>query len=133
MSTVATTFNNGLTRFKVSTAAVAVAAAATLTPAVVAQAAPDMMPSAPAISNLMEAPAVVAGGFAQDWIWFGPTKPNGPNLTPVLAFSPLALVPGFLQPLFGWYKNIRFTACVFGVTLRIGPYGTLTAGYSKGC
>lgn len=65
--------------------------------------------------------------------WFGTPNPTPPTQTTVFQFYPLALIPGFLQPLFGWFGAINFEACIGGLTLRIGPYGTVSGSYSRGC
>jgi hypothetical protein len=137
MATVAAKLSNVATRFQVGTATLAIAATTVITPAVIAQAAPELIPTAPAVSQIFsESPMTIFGsaGIAEaDWIYFGPAKPNGPTKTNVFTFSPLALIPGFLQPLFGWFKNINFQACVFGITLQLGPYGVFSGSYSRGC
>ncbi|EJZ11322.1 hypothetical protein MVAC_06197 [Mycolicibacterium vaccae ATCC 25954] len=124
------------TKVQVGAAACAIATAAILTPAVAAQADISLpVPAAPAITDIAAAPLINSVSFAEQgsWIWFGPTRDDGPTYTPVVSFYPLALVPGFLQPLFGWFADINFTACFLGLNARIGPYGTLSVGFSRGC
>lgn len=58
--------------------------------------------------------------------WFGTFNPPPP---PVLAaeiftFQPLATLPGFVQPIWGWMQSFDFEACVLGRSLVIGPCGT---------
>lgn len=65
--------------------------------------------------------------------WFGTPNPTPPTQTTVFEFYPLALIPGFLQPFFGWFGSINFEFCVAGLTLQIGPYGTVSGSYSRGC
>jgi hypothetical protein len=65
--------------------------------------------------------------------WFGPPNPNPPTPTPVFTFYPLALVPGFLQPLFSWFADINYEVCIVGFTLHIGPYGAVSGSYGRGC
>ncbi len=65
--------------------------------------------------------------------WFGTPNPTPPPQTVVFQFYPLTLIPGFLQPFFGWFENINFEACIAGLTLQIGPYGTVSGSYSRGC
>jgi hypothetical protein len=65
--------------------------------------------------------------------WFGPPNPTPPTQTPVFVFYPLNLLPGFVRPLFSWFADINFEACVFGFTLHIGPYGAVSGSYSRGC
>jgi hypothetical protein len=65
--------------------------------------------------------------------WFGHPNPNPPTQTPVFTFYPLNLIPGFLRPLFSWFADINFEVCIVGFTLHIGPYGTVSGSYSRGC
>jgi hypothetical protein len=65
--------------------------------------------------------------------WFGTPNPNAPPQSPVFTFYPLALLPAFIRPLFGWFEAINFQACFFGFTLRVGPYGAISTGFSRGC
>ena len=65
--------------------------------------------------------------------WFGPPNPTPPTQTPVFTFHPLNLLPGFLRPLFSWFADINYEICVAGLTLHIGPYGTVSGSYSRGC
>ncbi|MGE0219048.1 hypothetical protein [Mycolicibacterium sp.] len=139
MATVAAKLSNVGTKIQVGTAACAVAAAAALTPAVIANA--DVAipaPTAPAlteINNIAAAPMINSLHFAEQggWLWFGPARPDAPPKTTFLEFTPLALVPNFLKPFFGWTKNLNFQACVFGLSLTIGPYGTTKVAVSRGC
>jgi hypothetical protein len=66
--------------------------------------------------------------------WFGAPNPNPPlPFTEVFTFQPLNLLPQFLRPLFSWFQDINYEACIAGFTLHIGPYGTISGGYSRGC
>lgn len=76
--------------------------------------------------------AVLQDIFQNQFWWFGPANPAKPK-TVVLAFYPLALVPGFLKPLFNWFEGVDWQVCILGATAQIGPYGTVTLSYSKGC
>jgi hypothetical protein len=133
MSALATHFSNATTKFQVGVATCAVAAAATLTPAIAAQA--DIATPAPL------APVTqVLDNIAQDnWLqndlwWIGTANPNPPAQTTVLVFTPLALIPGFLKPI---YKSItaglNFQVCLLGASAKIGPYGTFTISFGRGC
>lgn len=140
MTTIASKFSAATTKLQVGVAACAVAAAASITPAVVADAQPALMPaqSSPVTQLLAAGPVLSPASISNiaqstGWIWIGPTRPDGPEMTPVLTFFPLNLVPGFLKPLFSWFENINFSICVFGLGIRIGPYGTISAGFSRGC
>jgi hypothetical protein len=143
------------TRIQTGTAACVIAAAAILTPAAVANAEPAapipmaglgtsvcdpseaadcttaVAPFASNASSLFIGPPpnILQNSF---W-WFGTPNPNPPTQTPVFTFHPLNLIPAFLRPLFGWFATINFEACIGGLTLRIGPYGTVSGSYSRGC
>ncbi|MBB5164308.1 hypothetical protein HNP02_004277 [Mycobacterium sp. AZCC_0083] len=143
------------TRIQTGTAACVIAAAAVLTPAAVANAKPaapipmvgigstvcdpsdsvdcaTVSPFASSSASLVLGPApnILQNGL---W-WFGTPNPTPPTQTTVFQFYPLALIPGFLRPLYSWFtQNLNFEACVLGVTLRIGPYGTVSGSYGSGC
>jgi len=143
------------TRIQSGTAACVIAAAAVLTPAAVAHADPaaplpmvgigsslcdptgsvncttTVAPFASSSSLLLGPPPnILQNGL---W-WFGTPNPTPPTQTAVFQFSPLALIPGFLQPLYSWFtQNLNFEACIGGLTLHVGPYGTVSGSYSRGC
>ena len=98
-------------------------------------ASPGIRAASPNVSSA--APSITAspggGLFQNEWVWFGPPNPDAPPLTPVFAFQPLNLLPDFLRPVFSWFADIDYTACIAGLTLRVGPYGTVSGGYSRGC
>ncbi|MCU1698755.1 MAG: hypothetical protein JWR34_4818 [Mycobacterium sp.] len=144
------------TRIQTGTAACVIAAAAVLTPAAVAHADPAApLPMAGIGSSVCDPTSTVScttsvSPFASSsaslvlgpppnilqnglW-WFGTPNPTPPTQTTVLQFYPLALIPSFLRPLYSWFtQNLNFEACVLGVTLRVGPYGTVTGSYGSGC
>ncbi len=139
MATVAARMSKVSTKFQVATAATAVAAAAALTPAVAANA--DIAlpaPTAPAMSelaNIAAAPVLGAASIAQQggWVWFGPPRPGAPEKTTILDFNTAALIPGFIKRWFGWLGQLNFDACIFGVTVSLGPYFSVKASISRGC
>lgn len=54
--------------------------------------------------------------------------------TPIFEFNPIQFVPGFLRPLYSWFtQNINFGVCVGGVSVKIGPYGRVTATRASSC
>jgi hypothetical protein len=136
-----------LTNFKMGAAATVIAAAAVLTPAAVAQARPDLMPTSP-VTNMLSTdmfgtdPILGPVSFSLDapWWWVG----NGPNPnaraaiapfaapslpgTTIFEFTPLSFVPGFLKPIAGWFLGFipHFSVCVGGLGVSVGPYGTLS-------
>lgn len=139
------TATEGFTKFQVGAATAAIAAAAVLTPAAVAQARPDLMPATPVLNMIstdmfgtdpilgpvsfsMDTPCVTAdpacvaglAGFS------ALAAPGGP--TTIFEFSPLSFVPGFLKPIVGWFLNFipRFSICIGGLGASIGPYGTFS-------
>jgi hypothetical protein len=158
-----TTSRDSTVSSKVRTAAVActIAVAAALTPLPVAHAepfstvaartsglggtagvglaaiSPDCYPvgavDCPATGAAINSNAKTPNLFQNALWWFGAPNPNPPQQTTVFQFYPLALIPGFIRPLFGWFANINFEACIAGLTLRIGPYGTISGLYSRGC
>ena len=68
--------------------------------------------------------------------WFGTPNPNPPPPAVTRTFEPLASLPGWSLPSYGWYRNLNFEACVLGVgttiTNSVGPYGTSTNSLSTG-
>jgi hypothetical protein len=147
------------TKVHVGTATFALAAAAVLTPLPMAQAAsspgsvggsagggaalitPDCDPttSSPGCVTTFAPsalPSLLPGGgtiLQNPLWWFGPPNPTPPTQTPVFTFYPLNLLPGFIRPLFSWFADINFEACILGFTLHIGPYGAVSGSYSRGC
>lgn len=73
--------------------------------------------------------------FQNPLIWIGQPNPNPPVSTTIYEFTPVADLPGFTQPMFGWLRNFSFEGCVLGLgTTVIGPYDTSTTGASSsGC
>lgn len=136
MSTAAAVFSTVGTKVQVGAVACAIAGAAVLTPAVAAQA--DIVtlpaPSAPMISEIMAAPALGAAGVPEQWWWFHGPGPGEDGPTTFFTFTPLALIPNWIRPLYSWFtQSLNFSTCIFGITLSIGPYGTTKLGYSRGC
>jgi hypothetical protein len=68
--------------------------------------------------------------------WFGTPNPNPPATIYDRTFTPLANLPEWSLPSYGWYRNLNFEACVLGlgttITPSIGPYGTSTNSVSTG-
>jgi hypothetical protein len=153
MTTVVTKFSTGGTKLQASAAAVAIATAAVFTPAAIAGAKPDLMPATPMtewFSTDMFGTDPILGPvqLSQDtpWWWLGDgPNPNasvanaGAAIAPLAAvggtpffvfeFTPLAFVPGFLQPLVGWFLNLipQFNVCILGgLGVSVGPYGKLS-------
>jgi hypothetical protein len=143
-------------KIQIGTAACAIAAAAAFTPAGVAQADPVMpVPTALGASAECE----LAGGpgcetetaeigaaslapfigsppniLQNDFWWFGPANPTPPPSETVFFFNPLPLIPGFFQPLWGFFtQNLDFEVCAFGVSVKVGPYGTVTGSVGSSC
>ncbi|WP_267291311.1 hypothetical protein [Mycobacterium hackensackense] len=111
----------------------AVAAAATLTPAIAAQA--DIATPAPLAPVTQVIDNIAQDNWLQNQLWWiGTANPNPPAQTTVLVFTPLSLIPGFLKPI---YKSItgglNFQVCLLGASAKIGPYGTLTVSFGRGC
>ncbi len=129
-------------KLSIGVATCAMAAAATLTPIPVAQAAPARAPL----------PTGAGSSILQnDYWWFPQNSPRAapstasrllpPSRThaggPILIFMPINLVPGFLQPLYGWLtQDLDFKVCIPGASVKIGTYGTITLAVgraSQGC
>lgn len=93
-----------------------------------------------AVSPLTIQPAFSATGanplFQNPLIWLGTPNPTPPPSALFRAFEPLASLPGFSQPYFGWFQNLNFEACVLGLSSSVsvagGPYGTSTTSMT-GC
>ena len=68
--------------------------------------------------------------------WFGTPNPTPPAPAYTRTFDPLASLPGWSLPSYGWYRGIKFEACVLGLATTInntvGPYGTSTNSVSTG-
>jgi hypothetical protein len=104
-----------------------------------AQAAPVVPAPAAPITHFAE-PALTPGTLhlgnlpLEIW-WLG----NGPNpnqqgpTTTILSIKPITLLPGFIQPFFGWFSNLNLSACIAGVGVHVGPYGTVSASISRTC
>lgn len=71
--------------------------------------------------------------------WFGTPNPTPPDQ--IATFTPLQLLPQFLQDIIGGFFGLfDFEACIFGIstslgqtTPEVGPYGNLQIGVSQGC
>ncbi|WP_197378197.1 hypothetical protein [Mycolicibacterium mengxianglii] len=127
MSNIAAKFSSTKTRLQVSTAAVAVVAAATLTPAI-ADATPGFAPLAQGVGNSVDFTApVVPGGLALNY-----AAARVSDLAPaaVTDFNPFAFVwDNFVRPVVGWFYNaLTFVANAIAVFFRVGPYDTSTTG-----
>jgi hypothetical protein len=68
--------------------------------------------------------------------WFGKPNPTPPPTVYDRTFTPLAELPGWSLPSYGWFRDIKFEACVLGLATTInntvGPYGTSTNSVSTG-
>lgn len=164
MTTVAAKLSGATTKLNAASAALAIAAAAVLTPPLVANAEPaGVTPIAQAVGSAAsvddnlwylendQATAARAGLvtsaaaasapsfnsiFQNRLIWIGPANPHPPSGTQqVFEFSPLALIPGFLRPLYSWFtQSLNFQICIGGISAKVGPYGTISGSVSsRGC
>jgi hypothetical protein len=139
------------TKLKTSTAAVALTAAAVLTPAALARADEDITAaSARAIGNsaFLEVAYLDDSAGASEtpynaplqnkWIWIGQSNPEPPAPYAILFhLDPMVLVSQLPEPvreLYGWFtKEIHFETCVLGASLKFGPYGTVTSALARTC
>ena len=141
MSVLATRMSDATVKIQVGVASCVVAGAAILTP--VAQA--DMAAPAPlapithVLDNVAQSPlsfAPLNTWWQNDpWWWVGPGSNPSPG-APILVgtFTPLSIIPGFLQdPWKRLTQNINFSVCFFGAGAKIGPYGTITVSLTRGC
>ena len=143
MSTVANVWAAQVTKFQAAVAACLIAAAAVLTPAAIAKAQPDLLPSIPTspISSAFGSDPILGPvSFSTDvpWWWYGNSpSPVGASLSltsstlpgnVIFVFQPLALFPGFLQPVAGWFLGLlpQASICFAGLGASFGPYGTVT-------
>lgn len=107
---------------------------------------PDSTPSAdtpdiPAVTSDATADALGSNPLIQNpLIWIGAPNPAPPPGTVIRSFQPLAEVPEWARPMYGWMENFEFEACVLGLSAVnkgqnvVGPYGTSTTGFSSsGC
>jgi hypothetical protein len=129
--------NTIATRLQVGTAALAVAAAATLVP-VAAQAAPEIAaPTAP-ITQVIDKMATGTGiGSIPDFsfFYFGPTQtPPPPGIT---LFSPnfpiLGPISQILNPLWSVLGLKGKTLCFLGGSIQFGAYGGFSIRVGLGC
>lgn len=150
--------STAISKLQMSVAACGIAAVTVISPAAVAQADPiapmpmtglgtsalvscDPLSSpsctnfaTPFVNNSLTLSALSPSSILQNRLfWFGTPNPTPPPRTTVFEFYPLALIPGFIRPLFGWFENVNFEACVGGLTFQIGPYGTVSGSYGRGC
>lgn len=141
MSVLAMHVSNTKAKLQAGAAACAVAGAAILTPAMAQADISAPAPLAPVthvLDNIAQAPHFLAQASwwqNEPWWWFGPT-PNPTPPAPILVgtFTPLTLVPAFLQPLYKQLTaNINFSVCFLGAGAKIGPYGTITLSLTRGC
>jgi hypothetical protein len=120
------------TKFQTGAAACAIAAAATLTPAVVAQA--DSAAPAPLapVTQVLDSFALAPVQFAQDnpW-WLLPGDPAG-FIQEITQVTPIQVIQGFFERAWGWFSTIDATACIGGFGIHIGPYGSISAGRGVG-
>lgn len=149
-------------KVSIGMASAAIAAAATLVPAPIAQAQPVPAPISalggqlgqldePACVTVTGAPcsnfaaavgptaapspsSVIRSIFQNEFWWVGTANPNPPARSDILVFTPLSLVPGFLKPAYSWFtQNLNFEACFLGGTFTVGPYGRTSLSVGRGC
>jgi hypothetical protein len=122
-------------KFAAAASAIAVAGAMTTPPA---QAAPIVpVPAAP-ITHIVEpalSPSTLQLGNLPLEIWWlsSSPSPNQSTATTVFSIKPLTLLPGFIQPLFGWFKDLNLNVCIAGVGLHVNAYGTVSATIARSC
>lgn len=151
MSNMVTGKSAPIAKFRIASAVLAITAAATLTPAVVAEAQPvsQLSPIAQGLGDSIDSAVlddavttdpVVAlfgplSGYLQNQYWWV-GEPNDDPLDPVElgTVSLLGLVPDFLKPLYlQLTQGLNFEACFAGATVKFGPYGSASFSASRGC
>ncbi|MCU1698699.1 MAG: hypothetical protein JWR34_4762 [Mycobacterium sp.] len=133
-------------KLQIGTAGCAIAAATALVQLPTAQAAPAVAPPAAPVTHVLDNlpqvdfwwlfsnnPDPGPAAPSTSSLLIGPQNPNPPLRTTFLSFQPLTLLPGFIQPFFGWFQGLNFEVCVAGVSARVGPYGTVSASIGQGC
>lgn len=136
------------TKNQVRAAACAIAAVTAFTPAAVAQADSFSAPSLPAapVSEIIDIVPLGPAHFSLDgiaaapnWWWLGGNSDNQVAAAPsaptvIFDVQLINYVPRFLRPLFGWFtRNLNFSVCFAGVSVRLGPYGRITASVGRTC
>lgn len=145
-------------KFKVGTAACAVAGASALLPGAIASASPVApMPMAGLGSSLdvcedsdtdtcervmaaasAEGSANVAEGpFQNNLIWFGDIPDPAPENVAVFEYNIIPLFsPAIQAAAYAWWDSVLpngINACILGATAKIDSYSTLTVGLTNGC
>lgn len=142
---------NIATKVRVGVAAGVIATAAAL-PAAPAQAEPAAPPTTGALGssaagaepfwldtgrNAAPPVGVVSRVAAEpappSYFYLGAANPNPAERTTVLSLNPLGLLPGFVQPFFGWFTALNLEACVAGLSAKVGPYGTVSVSVGRSC
>lgn len=55
--------------------------------------------------------------------WFGTPNPTPPPAMVLGEFNPLADLPAFIRPQFGWFTNFQFEACVLSMSSSTSVVG----------
>lgn len=89
-------------------------------------------------SNSEGAPTLSAASTAAtpaqaNLFWLGAPNPTPPDRTTLFSVNPVGLLPGAVQPLFGWFTALNLEACVAGLGVKVGPYGTVSASVARSC
>jgi hypothetical protein len=92
------------------------------------------LPTAAALQSANGPSEFIQSIFQNELWWIGRPNMDPPDRSPVLEFTPLSLVPGFLKPLYSWFtQNLDFEVCLLGAAVTVGPYGTTTVSVGRGC
>jgi hypothetical protein len=139
------------TKIRIGAAACAIGAVAAFTPASTAQADTAVpipttglgssicnpvgsLDCSPFASNALGISASPGSILQSDFLWVGGHIPNPPaDRVTFFTFQPLALLPGFLRPFFGWFEAINFEVCVGGLSVKIGLYGSVSGSIASSC
>ena len=120
------------TKLQTGTAALAVAAAATLVPAA-AHAAPNIsVPTAPIIQMIDRVPEAVGAGQLKDFsfFYFGSATTAVPGKPRITLFS---LTVPILSPILALLGLTNKQLCIGGLSVKVGAYGRVSLSLGVGC
>lgn len=97
--------------------------------------------TAPAADRVANAVANATGSnplLQNSFWWFGTPNPTPPPSTVITETQPLADIPGWARPAYGWFTDTNAQTCILGLSNvtngSVGPYGTSTTSFStSGC
>lgn len=143
MGNIATKVRVGVAAGVIATAAALPAAPAQAEPAAPGTLGSSAVGAAPfwldtGRNNVVSPPVGVVSRVAAEpappsYFYLGAANPNPAERTTILSLNPLGLLPGFVQPFFGWFAALNLEACVAGLSAKIGMYGTVSVSLGRSC